>query len=514
MATLSEILSDPKALEAIFRGLIGAGTAAAGIQQATTPQTTTVTRGTPGAPSPMETEALGLGFGGVASQFPSVGLTRTPTGLSYQPTAAEQESVLGLNRAMRALQSRIGGGPVSTQGPADAMTNAALTRRPAFDRSRLIGAIRAKMGGQVGSSGTIDMTRGPDGSFSVPTANGSIFNIPSSAVDFPGSTPGAPGQPRASTSGTGGLGSALGIGTGVLGAGAGILQVLKTLGIVGPTKTPTGTPGPNVGTQGAFTGAGGDVASLTEALVNSGMTPADASSLIQQVLAEDATELANIGQFDPNTFTSFINPSEVASESVLGLGAGEVADPVLESLGLSSLLPAGLGVFGAGAGAISGLVSFIRAMRGPGGQPHWYDKAYEQTTPGIEAAARDTFKSVGDSITSFNTNVFASDVGLTQEEAAYLVPFKNILEAQHTNNIIETVAEALLWGNTPTPEEAAQFVVKVLGKVPPGLEQALATSKASYNPDLAKSGRDRFQSWLNKMAEQDRLDRLPDDSGE
>src|SRR3990167_8854063 len=146
MATLSEIFSDPKALEAIFRGLIGAGTAAAGIQQATSPQTTTVTRGTPGAPSEMETEALGLGFGTIASQLPIMGVTRTPTGVSFQPTPEEQELVLGLNRTMRTLNARVGGGPASLRGPADAMTNAALTGRPTMDRSRLIGLIKAKMG--------------------------------------------------------------------------------------------------------------------------------------------------------------------------------------------------------------------------------------------------------------------------------------------------------------------------------------------------------------------------------
>ena len=243
MATLSEIFSDPKALEAIFRGLIGAGTAAAGIQQATSPQTTTVTRGTPGAPSEMETEALGLGFGTMASQLPGMGVTRTPTGVSFQPTPEEQELVLGLNRTMRTLNARVGGGPASLRGPADAMTNAALTGRPTMDRSRLIGLIKAKMGGNVsgpGQGSTIDMVRGSDGSFSVPTANGANFNIPSSAVDLPSSTPGAPGQPRASTSGAGGLTSALGIGTGILGAGAGVLQIAKALGLFGETGS-TGT---------------------------------------------------------------------------------------------------------------------------------------------------------------------------------------------------------------------------------------------------------------------------------
>lgn len=67
-------------------------------------------------------------------------------------------------------------------------------------------------------------------------------------------------------------------------------------------------------------GGGGEVASLTQALVDSGMSQADAGSLIQQVLAEDAGELANIGQFDPSTFLPENNPF------LTGEGGGEGDD--------------------------------------------------------------------------------------------------------------------------------------------------------------------------------------------
>lgn len=234
MATLDEILSDPKALEAVFRGLIGAGTAAAGISQATTPQTTTIVRGAPGAASPLESEALGLSYGTMAGQLSSLGVNRAAGGVLFQPTSEEQQSALGLRKALQSMQSRTRGGPWSIQGPGDAMTNAALTRKPTLNRKDYIAALKTRMPGQerIDQGSVLNMGQGEDGSWTWDKGEGGAF-IPSNFTTLPSSTVGTAPRVATSTSGGGGLGSVLGLTTGGLGVGAGALQVAKALGLIG-----------------------------------------------------------------------------------------------------------------------------------------------------------------------------------------------------------------------------------------------------------------------------------------
>lgn len=351
MATLSEILSDPKALEAIFRGLIGAGTAAAGISQATTPQTTTTVRGAPPAPSDIENRLLQFAFGNLTSQLPGQGITPTARGLSFRPTGDEQQSALGLRRAIAALQSRVGGGPLSQQGPADAMSNAALTRKPAFDRSRLISAIQGKLGGPIsgipgqggqisgtsGQGGVLNLERGNDGVFALPGANGgdSTVDFPSVNVDFPSSAVGSSPGIRASQGSSGGFGSVLGIGTGILGAGAGALQIAKALGLIGGRTGGTGDAtleaikagGPAaIRAIQALAGGGSVFQPIITELINSGNIPA-ALELVQR-LTLGTPGMTAVGEgagiqgpfFEPGMF----GPSTITEET-LGSGFGELA---------------------------------------------------------------------------------------------------------------------------------------------------------------------------------------------
>ena len=347
MATLDEILSDPKALEAIFRGLIGAGTAAAGVVQATTPQTTTVTRGAPAAASPLESEALGLSFGTLAGQLPSQGITRTGGGVLFQPTPEEQEATLGLNRANRSLLSRTGGGPYSVQGPADAMSTAALTRRPTVDRARLIGAIRTKMGGPIsataGQGSVLNLERGPDGVFAMPSTGGNFTGIPD-FTGVPSSQVGAAPRVSTSTSGGGGFGSVLSTGTGVLGAGAGALQVAKALGWIG-----AGSPIPQAQVPALLK-------SIDAELSRWGYDPSAQLSPPSgfEQLVEPAREGTGAfsGSFPagPNTSTYGIDSALGFSGSELGLPAGF---PGFEATG-SGAVPFGESALGIG-GALTGL---------------------------------------------------------------------------------------------------------------------------------------------------------------
>lgn len=276
--SLDQLFSDPKALESIFRGLIGAGTAAAGIQQATTPQTTTVVRGAPAAASPLEQEALGLGFGTLAAGLPGQGITRTPTGLFFQPTGEEQQSALGLNRALASMNARLGGGPLSLQGPTDALSRASLTRKPAFDRSRLISAIQTKMTGPIsatsGQGGVLNLERGSDGVFSLPgdDGGGGVFNIPSSFVNLPSSETGAMPGVSSRSGGGGGASSFLPTATGILGAGAGALQVAKALGLIGG-------------------GSAGDLTTAKLLASKMGIAPDLAQALINQMPIQKAVDL-------------------------------------------------------------------------------------------------------------------------------------------------------------------------------------------------------------------------------
>ena len=155
----------------------------------------------------------------------------------------------------------------------------------------------------------------------------------------------------------------------------------------------------------------------------------------------------------------------------------------------------------------------------PGGQPHWYDKAYDVEIPQIESMARKIFESSGNEFLPFSTAAFVPESGPSAEESAYLKPFKTLFEGEHTNNIKETGLEALLWANMPPPEQAAAFVMAVLGKTPAGLPQALAESKSLYKPEFAAAGRQRHIDWQAEIVRQDKMQsgstgRDASDSGE
>ncbi len=308
---------------------------------------------------------------------------------------------------------------------------------------------------------------------------------------------------------------------------------------------------------------GTDAAQITQALVGAGMTQQAASSLVQQVLAEDAGELANIGQFDPNTFAPFINPSNSIpsiTEEPLGMlpsseagdlaglvgfgmppempglpfesafsgldfaGPGassaaleNVADPVLKALGLTKFLPAGLGVFGAAAGGIGGLVSLIRSLAGPGGQPHWYDKVYEQTIPQVEDAMKQSGMVFDDETNPYRFEMYSYTKWQDSGVGNYLQPFSDLMGSATDNNVLTSSVQAALQSNLPTPEQAAKIVLlmaKGMPNVLSNLEDALSKSTALYDPQLVERERANMRLADQRQAEQDKLDRMSDDSGE
>ena len=492
MATLSEIFGDSASLEKILAGLIGAGTAAAGISQATTPRTTTTTPGTPGAASPLETEALGQGFAGIASQFPSQGLTRTANGLLFNPTADEQQSALGLNRANQSLLSRVGGGPASLQGPYDALLNARATGQPTFDRSRLIASIRTKLSGpftgQLGQGGVIGGQGGAIGAnggqnganTTFPSGGGNFSGIPSSFVGIPSSTPGASVRPRATTSASsgGGLGSALGIGTGILGAGAGALQVAKALGLLG------GGDGPSTATL--LSQARGISQQAAEQII----ARLPLNMAIDLGLRLRGTDISQIGQFGKTIFPQ--TPAQISSEfsSVLN----PINNPTVDPFDPFNSLNTGADV----ANEVSGMLPASQAGEFAGLGPSGVEAGSSALGLGANAAAEaapDALAGLGADIANSSVGKFLGSGFNTAESLAQSIGLPAGL------GIFGSVAGGingfvhLLMGLFPSNEEAkAQGYSKAV-------EAQISANPAAWTQKIAKDYGPQFGPFASKMGQ-------------